>query len=139
MADLHVAPDPLALQGVALHRHVAGLRQGQLQHEAAAVVRDAAHHVQAPGRSRYMHRLLCTGYSASENTHTWHLGMNVFGAQSATLPRYQQSGPHTQGAAERTVPPCSLPWTSRGHVWAHLLSKWHLCSQSFLGKAVQQK
>ena len=58
MADLHVAPDPLARQGVALHRHVAGLRQGQLQHEAAAVVRDAAHHIQAPGRPRHIHRVL---------------------------------------------------------------------------------
>ena len=58
MADSHVAPDPLARQGVALHRHVAGLRQGQLQHEAAAVVCDAAHHIQAPGRPRHIHRVL---------------------------------------------------------------------------------
>ena len=58
VADLHVAPDPLARQGVALHRHVAGLHQGQLQHEAAAVVGDAPHHVQAPGRPRHIHWVL---------------------------------------------------------------------------------
>ena len=60
MADLHVAPDSLARQGVALHRHVAGLRQGQLQHEAAAVVSDATHDVQAPGSPGHVHRILHT-------------------------------------------------------------------------------
>ena len=94
MADLHVAPDPLALQGVALHRHVAGLRQGQLQHEAAAVVGNAAHHIQAPGGPRHIHRVLHTGRSvlASKNLSAWPLGMRLFSAPGADLPNFSISG-----------------------------------------------
>ena len=58
LPGLHVAPEPLLAQRVALHGHVAGLRQGQLQHQRARVVRDAAHHVQAAGRARHDHVVL---------------------------------------------------------------------------------
>lgn len=53
VADVHVAPDALEGQRVSLHSHVACLGQGQLQHQAAAVVCNAAHHVQPPRRSRH--------------------------------------------------------------------------------------
>jgi hypothetical protein len=52
VAGLHVPPDTLLGQRVRLYSHVAGLSQGQLQHQTAAVVCDSAHHVQPPGRPR---------------------------------------------------------------------------------------
>jgi hypothetical protein len=58
MADAHVAPDVLQGQRVALHRHVAGLRERQLQHKAAAVVGDAPHHIQPPRRARHEYVIL---------------------------------------------------------------------------------
>ena len=45
MSDFHVAPDALLGEGVPLDGHMAGLSQGQLQHQAAAVVCNAAHHI----------------------------------------------------------------------------------------------
>ena len=58
LAGLHVTPEALLAQRVPLDGHVAGLRQRQLQHQRARVVRDAAHHVQPPGRARHNHVVL---------------------------------------------------------------------------------
>ena len=53
-----MAPDALQGQEVGLNGHMAGLRQGQLQHQAAAVVRYAPHHVQPPRRARHEYVIL---------------------------------------------------------------------------------
>jgi len=58
LAGGHVAPQALLGQRVALHGDVAGLRERQLQHQRARVVRDAAHDVQAPRRARDDHVVL---------------------------------------------------------------------------------
>ena len=58
MPDVHVAPDALLGEGVPLDGHVAGFGQGQLQHQAAAVICDAAHHVQPPRSPRHIDRVL---------------------------------------------------------------------------------
>lgn len=58
VAGLHVAPQRLAGQRVALAGHMRGLRERQLQHERAAVVCNAAHDIQPPRRARHPHIVL---------------------------------------------------------------------------------
>jgi len=48
VADLHVAPDALLGQRMALNGHMAGLCEGQLKNQAAAVVGYPAHDIQSP-------------------------------------------------------------------------------------------
>jgi len=52
VADLHVAPDALLRQRMALNGHMAGLRKGQLKNQAAAVVCYPAHDIQSPRSPR---------------------------------------------------------------------------------------
>lgn len=51
-------------RGAQLGGDVAGLRQRQLQHQAAAVVRDAAHHIQPPRRPRHHDVVLSARHGA---------------------------------------------------------------------------
>lgn len=64
MAVLDVLPHLLLGQGVALASHVTCLCCGLLQHQAATVVPNAAHHIQSPRRTRHYDFILCAAHSS---------------------------------------------------------------------------
>ena len=55
---LDVFPEQLLVQGLALAGHMAGLSCGLLQDQAAAVVANASHHIQAPWSPGHYHLVL---------------------------------------------------------------------------------
>jgi len=57
---LDVLPHLLLGQGVSLTGHMTRLCCGLLQHQAAAVVPDAAHHIKSSRSTRHYHLILCT-------------------------------------------------------------------------------
>ncbi len=60
VAILDVLPDLLLGQGVALAGHMTCLCSGLLQHQAATVVPNAAHHIQSPRSTCHYDLILCT-------------------------------------------------------------------------------
>ena len=62
VAVLDVLPQLLLGQGVALAGHMTRLCCGFLQHQAATVVPNAAHHIQTPRSTRHYHLILGTSF-----------------------------------------------------------------------------
>lgn len=58
VAVLNMLPEGLLVQTLALAGHMAGLCRGLLQHQAAAVIPNAPHHIQPPWGSCHNHLIL---------------------------------------------------------------------------------